>query len=49
MLNLGSVEFPALKDNDQVEEVISVDPNDTNSKKTIYKKGQSIKRQGLPL
>ena len=42
------VEFPALKDNGRVEEAISVDPNDTNSKKTIYKKGQSIKRQGLP-
>ena len=42
------VEFPALKSNDQVEEVVSVDPRDTSSRNVIYNKGQPTKRQGLP-
>lgn len=42
------VELPALKENDQVEEIVSVGPFDENSKSTIWKKGDPVKRQGLP-
>lgn len=42
------IEFPALKQNSGVDEIVKVKDSDPNSKETIWKKGDPVKRQGLP-
>ena len=42
------VEFPALKQNSNVDKIIKVDAGNPKAKETIWTKGELIKRQGLP-
>ncbi|PKY07528.1 hypothetical protein P168DRAFT_324928 [Aspergillus campestris IBT 28561] len=42
------VEFPALKENSGVDEIVKVKDSDPKSKETIWRKGDPVKRQGLP-
>ena len=42
------IEFPALKQNSGVEEIVKVKDSDPSSKETIWTKGNPLKRQGLP-